>query len=123
MFINVWRSIRPEPIEVKPLGILSPRSVPLGDLIVHEIHYADRIGENYNARFGQGHEWWAFPGMRRDEALLIKCWDNAGEFARRPPAGVPRVPATFAFHSALEVPARPEAPDRESIEVRLIAFF
>jgi len=121
--INVWRSLAPEPIERMPLGILSPGSVPSDDIVVHEIHYEDRIGENYNARHGSGHKWWMFPRMHREEALLFKCWDSAGSFAQHPPAGVARVPATFAFHSALEVPARPDAPARESIEVRTIAIF
>lgn len=61
--------------------------------------------------------------MVRAEALLLKCWDSAGEFARQPPPGGRRVPATFAFHSALQTPVRADAPDRESIEVRTIAFF
>jgi len=121
--INVWRSIHKEPVEQKPLGVLSPKSVPLSDIIVHEIHYDDRIGENYNARHGEGHVWWAFSKMTRDEAMLIKCWDSAGDFAREAPKGVKRVPATFAFHSALDVPVREDAPDRESIEVRTIALF
>jgi len=120
--VNVWRSIHAAPIEQKPLGVLSPGSVPLEDIVVHEIHYDDRIGENYNARHGPGHTWWFFPGMGRDEALLLKCWDSAGRLARQPPPGE-RVDATFAFHSALDVAARPEASDRESIEVRTLALF
>mmetsp|Transcript_92188 Transcript_92188/g.269744 ORF Transcript_92188/g.269744 Transcript_92188/m.269744 type:complete len:330 (-) Transcript_92188:72-1061(-) len=120
--INVWRSIHPEPVERMPLGVLSPGSVPSEDVVVHEIHYEDRIGENYNARHGPGHLWWVFPGMTNEEALLLKCWDSAGAFAQQPSPGE-RVEATFAFHSALDVPVRPDAPDRESIEVRTIALF
>jgi len=120
--VNVWRSIHPEPIERKPLGILSPGSVPSEDIIVHEIHYDDRIGENYNARHGPGHQWWVFPGMSNEEALLLKCWDSAGQLAQYPSPGE-RVDATFAFHSAVDMPVRPDAPDRESIEVRTIVLF
>jgi len=124
MLVNVWRSIHPRPVERNPLAILNPQSVPLDDIIVHEIHYEDRIGENYNARFRPGHEWWYFPKMRREEALLLKCWDSAGELAREQTAsGSPRVPATFAFHAAADVPVPGDAPPRESIEVRLAVFF
>lgn len=123
VIINVWRNLLPEPIEQKPLGVLSPVSVASEDFIVFEIHYEDRIGENYNARHSPGHKWWTFPGMAREEAMLLKCWDNAGLLAQHAPDGVERVPATFAFHTALDVPARPDAPNRESIEVRTIAFF
>ena len=58
--------------------------------------------------------------------MLIKCWDSYGrDFA--PHHATPRsatVPATFALHSGFEDPATPsDAPDRESIEVRVVAFF
>jgi len=120
--VNVWRSIHPEPIERDPLGFLSPGSCPDEDLIMHEIHYNGRVGENYNARHGQAHKWWYYPGMDRSEAVLFKTWDSAGQFCRWPAPG-PRVPATFVLHSAFEVPVREEAPDRESIEVRCIVLF
>ncbi len=66
--------------------------------------------------------------MTRDEALLIKQWDSAGEMARTKGAradadGVDRH-CTFSFHSAFEDPATPpDAPDRWSIEVRCAALF
>jgi hypothetical protein len=80
------------------------------------------------------HAWWYFPQLTRDEAVLIKCWDSRGadfrgklEAARGlPPLGEaePSVRATFSLHSGFEDPATPEgAPDRESIEVRCVAFF
>ena len=67
-----------------------------------------------------------YPQLTRDEAVLIKCWDSYGrDFA--PHHATPRsatVPATFALHSGFEDPATPsDAPDRESIEVRVVAFF
>lgn len=120
--VNVWRSIHEAPIERKPLAVLNPNSVPLEDFVVHEIHYADRIGENYNARHGQGHRWSIFPGMTRDEVMLLKVWDSAGQLARHRSPG-PAVPATFSFHAAVEVPVRREAPSRESIEVRTLVLY
>ena len=41
-----------------------------------------------------------------------------------PPPASEAIPATFSLHTAFEDPATPEgAPDRESIEVRTVAFF
>ena len=101
-------------------------SIHLDDLAVFEIRYADRVGENYFARHSPRHRWCYYPQLTRDEAVLIKCWDSYGrDFA--PHHATPRsatVPATFALHSGFEDPATPsDAPDRESIEVRVVAFF
>jgi hypothetical protein len=50
--------------------------------------------------------------QRPDEALLIKCWDSDETVAR------------FAPHGAFQAPTTPpDAPPRESIEFRTIAFF
>ena len=68
-----------------------------------------------------------FPALTKDEAVLIKCWDSRGrDFAAQHTldAGAPTVPATFSLHSGFDDPAtRADAPDRESIEVRTVAFF
>jgi len=122
MIVNVWRNIHPEPVERNPVAFLAPHSVPNDDVIIHEIHFGDRVGENYNARHGNEHEWWYFPAVNRDEAVLLKTWDSAGEFCRWPSPGK-RVPATFSFHSAVEVGVREDAPDRQSIEVRCMVLF
>jgi len=53
-------------------------------LIVFEIKYADRTGENYFAVHRPRHRWWHFPGLTRNEPLLLKCWDSRGaDFAGR----------------------------------------
>jgi len=98
-------------------------------LVVFEIHYAERIGENYFAKHHDGHRWYFYPGMTRDEALLIKQWDSAGRLARtkgaQPDADAAvSAPCTFSFHSAFEDPATPpDAPERWSIEVRCVALY
>ena len=58
------------------------------DLVVFEIHYADRIGENYFAKHADAHRWYFYPALTRDEALLIKQWDSAE--ASRAPRALPR---------------------------------
>ena len=133
-FVNVWRNISTTPVIRSPLGLVDARSVAPEDLIVFEIRYADRVGENYFATHQPQHAWWYFPNLTRDECLLIKCWDSRGkDFVGRmetmhgweqPDAASIVVPATFSLHSGFEDPlARADAPERESIEVRTVAFF
>jgi hypothetical protein len=52
------------------------------------------------------------PAMREDETVLIKCYDSERDVAR------------FVAHTAFEDPTTPaDAPPRESIEIRTVAFF
>ena len=124
--VNVWRNIADEPVATRPLALCDGRSVEPEDLVVFEIHYADRIGENYFARYAPRQRWYTWPGLVRDEALLIKQWDSAGALARSEGAvadGAEDGPCTFSFHTAFRDPdARPDAPDRWSIEVRCMAL-
>jgi hypothetical protein len=126
--INVWRNIAQEPVETHPLALCDAASVRPEHLVVFEIHYHDRIGENYFAKHADSHQWYFYPGLTRDEALLIKQWDSFGELARsngaNPDAPDPEAPCTFSFHSAFEDPsAPPDAPERWSIEVRCVALY
>jgi hypothetical protein len=66
--------------------------------------------------------------MTRDEVVLIKQWDSAGNLAcsegRQADSSSADTPCTFSFHSAFFDPQTPEdAPARWSIEVRCMAFF
>ncbi len=126
--INVWRNIAAEPVATHPLALCDAISVDPADLVVFEIHYPDRIGENYFARHSPNHAWYTYPGLTRDEALLIKQWDSAGALARSGGASgdgnAAGGPCTFSFHSAFADPLAPEdAPDRWSIEVRCVALY
>jgi len=115
--VNVWRNVREEPVEVLPLACCDAESTAPEDLCVFEIHYADRVGENYFAAHAERHRWYYFPRMERDEAMLIKQWDSCGTLT-----GGQRAP--FALHSAFADPTTPEsASDRESIEVRCLCIF
>jgi hypothetical protein len=50
--------------------------------------------------------------MRADEAMRLKCFDSERDRAR------------FTAHTAFDDPTSPtDAPARESIEVRTLAFF
>lgn len=45
--INVWRNISDEPVATHPLALCDALTVKTQDLVVFEIHYSDRVGENY----------------------------------------------------------------------------
>ncbi|GAB5467120.1 MAG: CmcJ/NvfI family oxidoreductase [Rhodospirillales bacterium] len=126
--INLWRNVAAEPVASHPLALCDAASVDPRDLVVFEIHYSDRIGENYYAKPAPGHRWYFYSALTRDEALLIKQWDSAGGLARskgkKADAASPDAPCTFSFHSAFDDPLKvPGAPDRWSIEVRCIALY
>jgi hypothetical protein len=126
--INLWRNIADAPVATHPLALCDATGVDPEDLVVFEIHYHDRVGENYFAKHADSHRWYYYPALTRDEALLIKQWDSAGELARSngaaPDAVGPDAPCTFSFHSAFEDPATPpDAPERWSIEVRCVALY
>lgn len=126
--VNLWRNIAAEPVATNPLALCDARTVEPEELVVFEIHYRDRIGENYFCKHTERHRWSYYPAMTTDEALLIKQWDSVGTLARskgeRSDAADPTAPCTFSLHSAFEDPASPpDAPDRWSIEVRCAVLY
>jgi hypothetical protein len=109
--INVWKPIR-HAAQDAPLAVCDAQSIRPDDLVPTDLHYRDRTGEVYSLRYNPAHRWYYFPNMQVDEALLLKCFDSDGAGAR------------FTAHSAFDDPtAPPNAPPRESIEVRTLAFF
>ena len=126
--VNVWRNIAHEPVAVHPLALCDAQTVRPEDLVVFELHYPDRVGENYFSKHASRHRWYYYPEMTRDEALLIKQWDSAGTLARsdgaRADADDQAAPCTFNFHSAFRDPSTPQdGPDRWSIEVRCLVVY
>lgn len=110
--VQVWRAIR-NPIESHPLGICDARSLAGKDLVISERRYPDRVGQTYQIAWNPAHEWYYFPRMARDEALVFKVFDSATDGRAR-----------FTAHSAFVDPTSPpDAAPRESIEARTIAFF
>jgi hypothetical protein len=110
-FINLWRPIA-GPVLDAPLAMCDARSVLPGDLVSNDLIYRDRKGEIQAVLFNPSHRWFYVPEMRREEALLLKCYDSETGVAR------------FLPHSAFVDPTTPaDAPPRESIELRTIAFF
>jgi hypothetical protein len=118
--INVWRNIDGKnPVLEFPLACMDATSFDPGDLRTLQIHYKDRIGENYFCAPSEKHEWNYFPRMTVDEVLLIKQWDSFGSLARNMAPGDAHESSTFAIHSAFMDPTTTEKrPPRQSIEVR-----
>jgi hypothetical protein len=109
--INLWRPIR-HPVYDAPLAVCDATTVQPDELVPSDLVYPHRIGETYNVRFGESHRWYYVPEMQPDEILLLKCMDSRAD-----------VPARFTPHSAfLDETAHPNAPRRESIELRALVF-
>jgi len=126
--INLWRNIISDPVEVNPLALCDAETVSVEDLVVFEIHYSDRIGENYFAKYNDKHKWYYYPKMNKNEALLIKQWDSSGGLAKSfgdsSDLQSHSDTCTFSFHSAFDDSnTRIEAPDRWSMEVRCIVVY
>jgi hypothetical protein len=110
--IQVWRPIR-HPVETFPLAICDARSVAFDDFVISERIYPNRKGQTYAITYNPEHQWYWFPRMRRDEALVFKVFDSLKDGRAR-----------WTAHTAFDDPtAPPNARPRESIEIRTLAFF
>ena len=110
--IQVWRAIN-QPIQSNPLAIADARSISPADMIGAERRYPHRVGETYRLRHNPAHEWYQFPQMTPEEAIVFKVYDSLQDGRAR-----------FTPHTSFEDPNTPaDAPPRESIEARLFAFF
>jgi hypothetical protein len=110
--INVWRPIR-GPLQDAPLAVSDASSVRSNDLVPVDLIYRERMGEIYMVKFNPAHRWFYAPRMTSDEVLAFKCFDSADDGRAR-----------FAPHAAFEDPTAPlDAWPRESIELRVLAFF
>jgi hypothetical protein len=110
--IQVWRPIR-LPVESHPLGICDARSIAFEDFVISERRYPNRVGQTYAVNYSPRHEWFWFPRMRRDEAIVFKVYDSLTDGRAR-----------WTAHTSFEDPTSPpNARPRESIEIRTLAFF
>jgi len=109
--INLWRPIR-GPLLDSPLAVCDARTVKPGELVASDLVYPHRVGETYSVKFSPNHQWFYVPKMTADEILLLKCFDSMTDGRAR-----------FAPHSAFADPTTPpDAPPRESIELRTLVF-
>ena len=111
-FFNVWKPIR-RTVEEHPLAMCDVTSSPPDDFFKLHLRYRDRNGENYVMRHNPHHKWWYFPNMTPDKVIVLKTFDSETDGRAR-----------FVGHSAFQDPTSPDdAPFRESVEIRTIAFF
>ncbi|HLJ43644.1 MAG TPA: CmcJ/NvfI family oxidoreductase [Candidatus Binataceae bacterium] len=110
--IQVWRPIR-YPVETYPLAIADARSLSPQNLVISERRAAERVGQTYAITYNPAHQWYWFPHMRREEALVFKTYESMKDGRAR-----------WTAHTAFEDPnTAANARPRESIEIRAFAFF
>ena len=111
-FFNVWKPLHRR-VEELPLAMCDASTHAPGDMLRMDLKYRERTGEIYVMRHSPAHRWVYFPQMEAQHALLLKTYDSETDGRAR-----------FMGHTAFEHPATaPDAPRRESIEVRTMAFF
>jgi hypothetical protein len=111
--INVWRGVRP--VENMPLAVCDARSVEKRDFMrvalgKPEGRFEDGMPAGLNMAYNPRHEWYYYPDMQPDEALVFRLFDTGNpDWA-------------MSGHTAFEDPtSKPDSPKRQSFEVRTIA--
>jgi hypothetical protein len=114
MLINVWRPIKV--VESAPFAVCDASTVAASDLCDSEVRGG--LGDpnrptlyGHAVSFNENQRWYYVPRMRPDEVLAFKLYDSDSSAVQ------------WTAHSAFKHPDIPDdAPPRESIEVRTIAF-
>jgi len=116
--INVWRPLNKEPVESFPLAFASSATLKDEDVVPVEHRYrSGYVGQTAGIRYSPDQQWWYLSGMTGDERILLECFDSE---ALKEGSGVK---GGRVAHTAFEDPrTRPDAPGRESIEVRALVF-
>ena len=110
--VNIWRSFGAS-AERFPLAAADGRTVSQADYVSVDLVYPNRTGEIYQNAHSAGQRWYYFSQMRRNEAMLLKCFDTASDGRTR-----------YTAHSGFANPGAPTGtPPRESIEVRTLLSF
>lgn len=108
--VNVWRPIKQ--ILRDPLGVCDWKSVdPNNDIHNDRRVTSEGIMEVGFPTFSEKHEWYYLSGQRPDEPLLFKQLDSNLDNN------------ITLFHSAFVDPKYADFPARESIEMKIFAFF
>ncbi|KAK1068381.1 hypothetical protein LTR74_005670 [Friedmanniomyces endolithicus] len=114
--INIWRPIKHSVYDCG-LAIADSGKLLDDDVLECERHLA-KTGAYWDTmgviRYRPGFLWYYCSSQAESEALLFKNYDSATD-----------VPARFCLHTAFDLPADtipPNAPTRESIEVRALIF-
>jgi len=115
MLINVWRPMTV--VKSAPFAVCDASTVAPSDLCYSEVRggLGDPNRETlygHAVSFNENQRWYYVPKMRPDEVLAFKLYDSDSSAVQ------------WTAHSAFEHPdTERDAPPRESIEIRTIAFF
>jgi hypothetical protein len=110
--VQTWRPIN-RAVQREPLAIADARSMGTKEMIPSARIYPNRVGETAHMTFNPDHVWYYFPNMQRNEAIVFKTFESERDGRAR-----------WTAHCAFDDPASPpDAPPRESIEMRTLAFF
>jgi hypothetical protein len=109
--VNLWRSMAGT-IQSAPLAFCDSTSIHNieRDLISVQRVAKDRIGELQMALYSPDHQWYYFPDLTANEALIFKTFDSESSVNK------------FTLHTALEKVGDVSVP-RQSIEIRAFVFF
>jgi len=114
VLMNLWRPVRP--VERTPLALCDASTVGESDLNPSEVR-GGLMDPNrptlhgFNLSWNPRHRWYYAPRMQPDEVLAFKLFDSD------------RGRVQWTGHTAFDDPsAAPDAPPRESIEIRTISF-
>ncbi|TFK34703.1 hypothetical protein BDQ12DRAFT_689422 [Crucibulum laeve] len=112
--INLWRPISHIALD-SPLALCDYRSVDTkNDVLPVALVYPDREGETLGVKYNPNHKWKYLRGMTPDEVVFIKCFDSIQDGSV----------AVFTPHTGFKDPTTPpDAPLRESIELRALVFY
>eukprot|EP01098_Paradermamoeba_levis_P007645 TRINITY_DN3176_c0_g1_i2.p1 TRINITY_DN3176_c0_g1~~TRINITY_DN3176_c0_g1_i2.p1 ORF type:complete len:274 (-),score=69.19 TRINITY_DN3176_c0_g1_i2:40-828(-) len=105
---NVWRS-SVGTVKTFPLAFVNAQTTQPEDYFTLKRIEKNRVGEIQLVKENPQHQWLYFSEMKREEVAIFKTFDSAG---------TPTTPHT----AANLVDEVPDAPARESIEVRSIIF-
>jgi hypothetical protein len=114
VLMNLWRPIKP--VQRTPLALCDASTVLHSDLNDSEVRGGlgdpDRATlHGFNLAYSPRHRWFYAPHMQPDEVLVFKLFDSD------------RARVQLTGHTAFDDPtAAPDAPARESIEIRTISF-
>jgi len=114
MLINIWRPL--VRVERTPLALCDASTVLRADLFPSEVRGG--LGDarrrslfGFNLAWNPDHRWYYAPHMEPDEAYVFRLFDSD-------PGAV-----QWTGHSAFDHPGTaPDAPPRQSIEIRTIAY-
>ncbi len=111
-FYNVWKPLHRK-VEERPLAMCDVVSASQKDFVTMALRYRERNGEIYVMSHAPRHDWVYFPEMTPDQVVFLKTYESETDGRAR-----------FVGHSAFIDPTtRPDAPFRESVEIRTMAFF